>query len=96
LCLESVDLPGDRDVDAVHVDTTVPPVEKDSSVMVKAELAEERDEPWPYHDGSPIETGAGAEKADQSIDVRLIAYHDWANRGPATMRVWLPTAAGDR
>ncbi|MGW2094414.1 glycoside hydrolase family 127 protein [Promicromonospora sukumoe] len=24
-------------------------------------------------------------------DVPLVAYHDWANRGPATMRVWLPT-----
>jgi multiple sugar transport system substrate-binding protein len=21
----------------------------------------------------------------------LIPYHDWANRGPSTMRVWLPT-----
>ena len=24
-------------------------------------------------------------------DVPLVPYHDWANRGPATMRVWLPT-----
>jgi hypothetical protein len=23
-------------------------------------------------------------------DVPLIPYHRWANRGPSTMRVWLP------
>ena len=22
----------------------------------------------------------------------VFEYHDWANRGPSTMRVWLPTA----
>ncbi|MEV0173917.1 hypothetical protein AB0I00_22695 [Streptomyces sp. NPDC050803] len=21
----------------------------------------------------------------------LVPYHSWANRGPSTMRVWLPT-----
>ena len=31
-----------------------------------------------------------------TVDVPLIAYHDWANRGPSTMRVWLPTDAPDR
>lgn len=25
-------------------------------------------------------------------EVPLIAYHDWAHRGPSTMRVWLPTS----
>jgi DUF1680 family protein len=90
LCLESVDLPGDEDVDSIRVDLTVPPVESASSVLVRAELVEERDEPWPYRSGSP-----GDEDAGKAIDVPLIAYHDWANRGPATMRVWLPTIAGD-
>lgn len=30
-------------------------------------------------------TGAAA-------DVPLVAYHDWAQRGPSTMRVWIPTS----
>lgn len=30
-------------------------------------------------------TGVGA-------TVPLVRYHDWANRGPSTMRVWVPTA----
>ena len=36
--------------------------------------------------------------ADSSIDVRLIPYHAWANRGAGEMTVWLPTreyAVGD-
>ncbi|MGV2903396.1 hypothetical protein ACNPM4_17135, partial [Microbacterium sp. AGC62] len=25
-------------------------------------------------------------------DALLVPYHDWAQRGPSTMRVWIPTA----
>lgn len=25
------------------------------------------------------------------VEARLVAYHDWARRGPSTMRVWVPT-----
>jgi hypothetical protein len=25
--------------------------------------------------------------------VALYPYHDWANRGPSTMRVWMPVAS---
>jgi DUF1680 family protein len=25
------------------------------------------------------------------IPLRLLPYHQWANRGPSTMRVWIPT-----
>jgi hypothetical protein len=89
MCLESVDLPGDRDVGAIRVDATLPPMERDSAVLVKAWLVEEHEEPWPYRSGWSGEGNAG-----QTIDLQLIAYHDWANRGPATMRVWLPTAEG--
>ncbi|MEX1134827.1 MAG: hypothetical protein WED83_08295 [Acidimicrobiia bacterium] len=24
------------------------------------------------------------------VDVPLVPYHHWANRGPATMRIWIP------
>src|SRR5690606_34948554 len=30
-------------------------------------------------------------RGDEPQEVRLIPYHDWAQRGPSTMRVWLPT-----
>jgi DUF1680 family protein len=33
-----------------------------------------------------------ARRGGEAHDVRLIAYHSWAQRGPSTMRVWLPTS----
>lgn len=29
--------------------------------------------------------------AEETFEVPLLPYHDWANRGPSTMRVWVPT-----
>lgn len=28
---------------------------------------------------------------DEVNEVALVPYHDWAQRGPSTMRVWIPT-----
>ncbi|MFI6708667.1 glycoside hydrolase family 127 protein [Nonomuraea sp. NPDC050478] len=42
--------------------------------------------PWPYRD-RPHGWNGGPAAA-----LRLIPYHRWGNRGPATMRVWLPVA----
>lgn len=33
-----------------------------------------------------------ARRGGEPQDVRLIPYHSWAQRGPSTMRVWLPTS----
>ncbi|MGH3252454.1 MAG: glycoside hydrolase family 127 protein [Trebonia sp.] len=41
---------------------------------------------WPYH-------AEPAEKEGERARVRLIPYHQWANRGPVTMRTWLPLSA---
>jgi DUF1680 family protein len=27
----------------------------------------------------------------RDAEIPMLPYHAWANRGPATMRVWLPT-----
>ncbi len=55
----------------------------------------------PFDQGRPADgsdrlpgasSGTGpAESAPERL-VPLIPYHDWAERGPSTMRVWLPTA----
>jgi hypothetical protein len=42
---------------------------------------------WPY-------SGGGAVSPTATIDVPLVPYHDWASRGPSTMRVWLPITPG--
>ncbi|WP_246571315.1 glycoside hydrolase family 127 protein [Streptomyces tauricus] len=50
------------------------------------------DEPWPYR---PLDTPAAPPAADPA-EIVLVPYHSWANRGPSTMRVWLPAARPDR
>ena len=44
---------------------------------------------WPYGDD------VGTEPARPTTDVPLVPYHRWANRGPSTMRVWMPTRPTD-
>ncbi|MFF2371576.1 glycoside hydrolase family 127 protein [Agromyces sp. NPDC058110] len=46
----------------------------------------------------PVDAGSGAgvvvrivdARTDAAADVSLVAYHAWAERGPSTMRVWVP------
>jgi len=45
---------------------------------------------------APVERDGGlwarvGRRGEEPREVRLIPYHDWAQRGPSTMRVWLPT-----
>jgi DUF1680 family protein len=82
LCLESVDLPWE-DTAAVLVDPAVAPREQDGAVVVRMRPTSRPDGAWPY--GQPATDGVG-----EAVDVPLVAYHDWAERGPSTMRVWLP------
>ncbi|WP_037671204.1 glycoside hydrolase family 127 protein [Streptomyces griseus] len=89
-CAESVDLPDGHEVDAVRVDPSAEPADgPDDTVVVAGALAApgpEHDAPWPYR--TPDEDSAPA--ADPA-GIVLVPYHSWANRGPSTMRVWLPT-----
>ncbi|MBD8080021.1 glycoside hydrolase family 127 protein [Cellulosimicrobium arenosum] len=95
LCLESVDLPGGRDVADLRVDASVPPREEDGRVTVRGVVVDHpaRDA-WPYvpaDDAGRTNGRAGtAGTPAVEIDVPLVRYHDWANRGPSTMRIWMP------
>lgn len=42
--------------------------------------------------GGAAGAGRDGAPAGEDVDVRLVPYHSWANRGPSTMRVWIPTA----
>jgi DUF1680 family protein len=91
LCLESVDLAaaGDGridDVAAVRVDPTVAPRDVDGAVVVRLRHAPTTSRPWPYDVPGP-----GPAEDGEEFDVPLVPYHDWAERGPSTMRVWLPS-----
>lgn len=86
LCVESVDLGGH--VDDLVVDASVPPAEREGRVVVRGRRLERGDAPWPYPVAG-MTPPADAVRAD-TCDVALVPYHDWAQRGPSTMRVWLP------
>jgi len=76
------------DVALAAIDTQVAPREVDGRVVVRVRIEPASGRAtWPY--GSPA-TGTAPEPAADWLDVALIPYHDWANRGPSTMRVWLP------
>ena len=85
LCVESTDLPGDADVDAVRIDATREPEVHGDRVVVGGALVEPADDEWPY--GS----GRNGAPAGRSAEITLRPYHSWAERGPSTMRVWTPT-----
>lgn len=84
LAVESVDLPGEADVARFVVDDAVDPVERDGRVWVRAALRRAGDPEWPY--GTAL-----AEQPGEPTEVPLVAYHEWAQRGPSTMRIWMPT-----
>ncbi|BEP13692.1 glycoside hydrolase family 127 protein [Acidothermaceae bacterium B102] len=87
LCLESTDL----DLDAgslsdLRIDPAVAPRDVEGRVVVQLLVADDEPTDWPYSADGPH-----APRDVLAIEATLIPYHDWANRGPSTMRVWLPT-----
>lgn len=85
LCVESVDLPDDMSVNELVVDPAVPPRAAGTGAVMTGRRIQPADARWPY-------TGERHDGLGAPFEVRLIPYHGWANRGPATMRVWLPLA----
>lgn len=84
LCAESIDLPTGVDLDRLRVSTEVDPWRAaDGTVRVRAGAVETADRPWPYAADPGATPGT-------PVDVALVPYHHWAERGPSAMRVWLP------
>ncbi|MDF2554192.1 MAG: uncharacterized protein K0R60_87, partial [Microbacterium sp.] len=86
--LESVDLgaAGVGDVAQVALAPGAEPVERDGRVWIEVVPHGVSDAGWPY--GGPAERTQ--ERA--AVPVPLVPYHEWAERGPCTMRVWIPAA----
>ncbi|MFI6376035.1 glycoside hydrolase family 127 protein [Streptomyces sp. NPDC050546] len=86
-CAESTDLPDGHDVDELRVDPSAAPEDgPDDTVLAPGELAEPPNTAWPYR---PVDEATAPATGPEAIT--LVPYHSWANRGPSTMRVWLPT-----
>jgi len=81
MCLESTDVPFASNVDELRATGELVDIDGVVTVGVRHMVAWE--EAWPY----------GVEAAEISPEtqrVTLLPYHSWANRGPSSMRVWLP------
>ena len=87
LALESTDLGalGVDDVGQVVIDVGAPLVDADGRVSARLRAREAPSAEWPYG-------AADAATEGDSIPIPLVPYHSWANRGPSTMRVWIPIA----
>lgn len=90
MALESVDVPWTASVDALRVDVSAPPRVVDGQVVVRFHGLASRDHNWPY---SACGDEHKPEQPIKTADIPLVPYHAWANRGPSTMRVWLPVDA---
>jgi DUF1680 family protein len=85
MCLESVDLPSGT-VNDVSLGTIAPEAAVTEAVdgtRIAIEAAEAGHPAWPYSEA----TGA---RREEPWTVNLVPYHSWGNRGPSTMRVWIP------
>ncbi|MDG4821773.1 glycoside hydrolase family 127 protein [Asanoa sp. WMMD1127] len=78
------------DLDRLRVDESRTPVDGADGVTVWAGFAASSDAGWPY------DRPDGATEDPDLTPIRLLPYHRWARRGPATMRVWLPTVPSPR
>ena len=82
--LESVDLPEGVSFDDVRV-TRAARYDGDT-VQIQISTVTLPDTSWPYGDARLRPAGT------QTEEVRLVRYHEWAQRGPSRMRVWIPVA----
>jgi len=87
LALESIDLPDGVDTESVEIDVDAPIESTPTGARVTLRRRKDHDLPWPY-DGA----GLTHEGAVPAIVADLVPYARWANRGPSTMRIFIPTA----
>ncbi|GAB2476420.1 glycoside hydrolase family 127 protein [Promicromonospora xylanilytica] len=93
LALESVDLPNGVSLDQVRLDAATAPRAHADGAVVRAlavALPDGGTRTPPFGSREP----ADAMPADV-LDLPLVPYHRWAERGPSTMRVFVPTARGE-
>jgi DUF1680 family protein len=82
LALESPDLPPGWSVNEITADpASLHSSEAGTTIDVRRRPS--APEGWPY-DAEPDD------REGERVRTRLIPYYQWANRGPATMRIWLP------
>ncbi len=85
MALESTDLGEDVNLAAVEVGAA--PLERDGQVLVPVRTSAPAERDWPFA-AEPTRP----DTVEHVALVPLVPYHRWGNRGPSTMRVWIPEA----
>ncbi|WP_448808975.1 glycoside hydrolase family 127 protein [Agromyces bauzanensis] len=85
LALEDVDLPEGVDVEHVELDPTFSPLDDVEGAIVGLRRRMAPEDEWPPYAAAAAELG-------DFFTARMRPYKDWANRGPSTMRVWMPVS----
>ncbi|SKA93290.1 hypothetical protein SAMN06295879_1658 [Agreia bicolorata] len=88
LCLESTDLPSYVRVDNVRLDADLAPYAHADGARAGGVIvaATSSSGPLPFSAARPLATES------VPVEFTLVPYHRWAERGPATMRIFIPVA----
>jgi DUF1680 family protein len=91
LAVEDVDLPTGVTVNDIAIDPShVAPAEGGgATVPVQLSRVDRDEHTLPYDEEFAVERS----RLDEPSVVTFRPYHQWANRGPSTMRVWTPALA---
>lgn len=81
MCLESTDVPNADSVDELRATGELHDIDGVVSIGIRRMVVP--DHAWPFGVAAP-------DISSETDSVELLPYHSWANRGPSTMRVWLP------
>jgi hypothetical protein len=91
-CLESTDLALCQTVNDIRVLPSLSDEDGVVTVTVRPLGADELE--WPYS-SDPSALPSSQRSGARTERTELHPYHSWANRGPSTMRIWLPVAGSD-
>jgi DUF1680 family protein len=90
-CLESVDLPRDVRVPNVLIPRAIDLKPRfEAGLLGGVSVLEGRAEHWPEPDWSRELYRELTPSKPSPIDLTLIPYYAWGNRGPSEMTVWMP------
>ncbi len=83
-CAESVDQVDEADVEVLRVDPTQP-VKNDGNRLIAAGWHAE------FSNSDALYGSSVRNTERKEAEITYIPYYTWANRGPSTMRIWVPT-----
>jgi DUF1680 family protein len=95
-CLESTDAAAagfvgvDDDLASVEFASDPTVTERNGILLAHMRIRPHDTPRWPYDTAG--QDMSESETADEAVAIPLIPYRSWAQRGPSTMRVWLPLA----